>query len=58
MGDIYTNQRLRQSPNGYIWVDPMSGTVELETTEYKKVGSVLPKYNMGWNGSKLEVDEL
>ena len=51
MGDIYTNQRLRQSPNGYIWVDPMSGTVELETTEYKKVGSVLPKYNMGWNGS-------
>ena len=23
MGDIYINQRLRQSPNGYIWKDPL-----------------------------------
>lgn len=25
MGDIYINQRLRQSPNGYIWKDPSNG---------------------------------
>ncbi|MCS3213323.1 SusC/RagA family TonB-linked outer membrane protein [Bacteroides thetaiotaomicron] len=51
MGDIYTNQRLRQSPNGYIWVDPKNGTVELENTEYQKLGSILPKYYLGWNGN-------
>ena len=51
MGDIYTNQRLRQSPNGYIWVDPQTNEVALETTEYKKLGSVLPKYHLGWTGS-------
>ena len=51
MGDIYTNQRLRQSPNGYIWRDPSTGNVQLETTEYKKVGSILPKGNFGWTGS-------
>lgn len=51
MGDIYTNQRLRQSPNGYIWVDSGTGNVELETTEYRKIGSVLPQFHMGWTGS-------
>lgn len=51
MGDLYTNQRLRQSPNGYIWVDPKSGEVEVETTDYHKIGSILPKYNLGWNNT-------
>jgi TonB-linked SusC/RagA family outer membrane protein len=51
MGDLYTNMRLRQSPNGYIWVDPTSGSVELEETEYRKIGSLLPKFSMGWTGS-------
>lgn len=50
MGDIYINQRLRQSPNGYIWKDT-NGNVELEQTEYRKIGSILPKYNLGWNGN-------
>lgn len=50
MGDIYINQRLRQSPNGYIWVSP-KGEVEIENTEYRKVGSILPKFHMGWNTS-------
>lgn len=50
MGDLYTNQRLRQSPNGYIWVSPMN-EVALETTEYKKIGSVLPKFHLGWSGN-------
>lgn len=51
MGDLYTNRRLRQSPNGYIWKDPSTGNVAIENTEYRKIGSVLPKYNMGWNGN-------
>lgn len=51
MGDIYSNLRLRQSPNGYIWVDPGTGNVEIETTEYKKLGTVLPKFHLGWTGS-------
>lgn len=51
MGDLYINQRLRQSPNGYIWKDASTGNVAIETTEYRKIGSVLPKYNMGWNGN-------
>ena len=44
MGDIYINQRLRQSPNGYIWKDPSNGSLAIENTEYRKVGSILPKY--------------
>lgn len=51
MGDIYTNQRLRQSPNGYIWVDSQTGEVALETTEYKKIGTILPKFHLGWTGN-------
>ncbi len=51
MGDLYSNQRLRQSPNGYIWRDPGTGNVALETVDYFKVGSILPKFNMGWTGS-------
>ena len=48
MGDIYINQRLRQSPNGYIWKDPSNGSLAIENTEYRKVGSILPKYY--WDG--------
>ena len=51
MGDLYYNKRLRQSANGYIWKDPQTGKVQDETVEYYKVGSVLPKFHMGWTGS-------
>lgn len=51
MGDIYINQRLRQSPNGYIWQDPTTGGLAVENTEYRKIGSILPKYHLGWNGN-------
>lgn len=51
MGDLYSNQRLRQSPNGYIWRNPDTGNVESETVDYFKVGSVLPKFHMGWTGN-------
>lgn len=50
MGDIYLNQRLRQSPNGYIWTSA-TGDVEIENIEYEKIGSVLPKCHLGWNTS-------
>lgn len=51
MGDIYSNQRLRQSGNGYVWKDPTTGKLAIEQTDYFKVGSVLPKFNMGWTGT-------
>ena len=51
MGDLYSNQRLRQSPNGYIWRDPDTGNVQLEQVDYFKVGSLLPNFHMGWTGS-------
>lgn len=51
MGDIYSNQRLRQSANGYVWTDPKTGKPALETVDYFKVGSILPKFHMGWTGS-------
>ncbi|WP_237489293.1 SusC/RagA family TonB-linked outer membrane protein [Muribaculum intestinale] len=51
MGDLYSNLRLRQSPNGYVWTDPQTGKVQLETVDYFKVGSLLPKFNMGWTGT-------
>lgn len=51
MGDLYSNQRLRQSGNGYIWKDPQTGKVALETVDYFKVGNILPNFHMGWTGS-------
>lgn len=51
MGDLYINQRLRQSNNGYIWSDPISGSLAIENTDYRKIGSILPKYHLGWNGT-------
>ena len=51
MGDLYYNKRLRQSANGYIWKDPQTGKVQDEIVDYYKVGSVLPKFHMGWTGS-------
>ncbi len=51
MGDLYSDRRLRQSSNGYIWKDPATGKVALETVDYFKVGSLLPNFNMGWTGS-------
>lgn len=51
MGDLYSNQRLRQSPNGYIYRNPDTGNVESETVDYFKVGSILPKFHMGWTGN-------
>ena len=51
MGDVYTQYRLRQSPNGYIWTSP-TGEVQLEELENAEyIGSILPKFHAGWNTS-------
>ena len=50
MGDLYINQRIKQGRNGNIWIDPSTGRLSLETFDYKYVGSLLPKYNLGWTG--------
>ena len=50
MGDIYINQRLRQSLMDIFGKTPLM-EVWLENTEYRKVGFILPKYYLGWNGS-------
>ncbi|MCM1292471.1 MAG: SusC/RagA family TonB-linked outer membrane protein [Bacteroides sp.] len=51
MGDLYSNLRLRESGNGYVWKDPATGKVQLEQVDYFKVGSLLPNFNMGWTGT-------
>ena len=52
LGDLYTNYRLRQSPNGYIYRDPNTGSLAVETLpDYIYIGTTLPKFNMGWTGS-------
>lgn len=50
MGDLYINQRLRQSPNGYIYATS-TNDLELETTDYRYIGSMLSKCHLGWNTS-------
>lgn len=51
MGDLYTNRRLRLTETGQLWTDPNNGNYGLETVEYHKVGSILPDFHMGWNGT-------
>ena len=51
MGDLYSNVRLRQSENGYIWKDPQTGKLAVETVDYFKIGSLLADFNMGWTGN-------
>ena len=51
MGDIYINRELRTDGNGNIYVDPQTNTVQLVSTERRKVGSLLPKGNLGWSNT-------
>ena len=50
MGDIYATH-LKQDPNGYIYVNPMTNGIEIEPNSYVKVGSIDPKYTLGWHNS-------
>lgn len=51
LGDIYTTNDFRRDADGRIIVDS-NGRVNVESftsvDDYKKIGSVLPDYNLGW----------
>lgn len=54
MGDIYMTSDFKKDNNGYIYLDPstqLPSMISLESEDYKKLGSLLPKYNMGWRNS-------
>jgi TonB-linked SusC/RagA family outer membrane protein len=54
MGDIYMTSDFKRDNNGYIYLDHatlLPSMVSLNPTEYKKLGSLLPKYHMGWRNS-------
>lgn len=54
MGDIYMTSDFKRDNNGYIYLDHatlLPSMVNLNPDEYKKIGSLLPKYNMGWRNS-------
>lgn len=47
MGDLYTNQRIARNGDGSIKVT--DGKIDKETTDYYYLGSILPKFHLGWN---------
>lgn len=51
MGDIYINREFKRDNNGYIYIDPKTKLPSIVNTEYKKIGSLLPKVNLGWKNS-------
>ncbi|MDR0824937.1 MAG: SusC/RagA family TonB-linked outer membrane protein [Prevotella sp.] len=47
LGDLWTTSVIKRDENGDIWIDPNTGAMASE--DYlQKVGSVLPKWNMGF----------
>lgn len=50
MGDIYTTRDFVRDMNGNIYVNS-NKEIELETIEARKLGSTLPKGNIGWSNS-------
>lgn len=54
MGDIYMTSDFKRDNNGYIYLDHatlLPSMISLNPDEYVKLGSLLPKYNMGWRNS-------
>jgi TonB-linked SusC/RagA family outer membrane protein len=51
MGDIYANRDWKRDDNGYIYLDPKTWLPSLTDTEYKKLGSLLPKMHAGWKNT-------
>lgn len=51
MGDIYINRDFKRDNNGYIYLDPKTGHPSIVDTEYRKIGSLLPKVHVGWRNS-------
>ena len=59
-GDVYATNKLTRDLNGYILVNPATG-LSFTSGEYFKIGSILPKANMGlslnlgWRGIALDM---
>lgn len=52
MGDLYVKRALKRDQEGNIWIDPTTNNVVAESlTTPEKVGSVLPKSNLGFRNS-------
>jgi len=54
MGDIYMTSDFKRDNNGYIYLDHatlLPSMISLNPSEYKKLGSLLPKTHMGWRNS-------
>lgn len=51
MGDLYINRDFKRDNNGYIYLDAKTGLPSMTDVEYRKIGSLLPKVNMGWSNS-------
>lgn len=49
MGDLYIHRDFKRDNNGYIYLD--KGVPSMVETEYRKIGSLLPKLNIGWRNS-------
>ncbi len=48
MSDVYVRHELARTGNGHILVDS-NGNLSMMQTEARKVGSLAPRYNLGWN---------
>ncbi|QQT27148.1 SusC/RagA family TonB-linked outer membrane protein [Sphingobacterium spiritivorum] len=54
MGDIYSTSDFKRDNNGYIYLNPstlLPSMETLNTNDYRKLGSLLPKSHMGWKNS-------
>lgn len=49
MGDLYIHRDFKRDNNGYIYLQ--DGLPVMVDTEYRKIGSLLPKANLGWRNS-------
>lgn len=52
MGDLYATSEIKRDANGNIMVNPTTGEIYIETLDsenYKKLGSVLPDWNLGFS---------
>lgn len=50
IGDVYATHRIKRDGNGNIFVS-QEGNIDIETVDEFKLGSVLPKANMGWSNN-------
>jgi hypothetical protein len=51
MGDIYVNREWKRDDNGYIYLDPKTYLPSMTDGEYRKIGSLLPKSQVGWKNT-------